>query len=326
MLPDELLHLFRLQRGLAARYQIRDLLPNEADRRAIYRHPDLEQPSIRVLRHRATMWTPEQDLMLGVLDAGRDAQLWGKTGACHLGFGRFRRFPPHVVMQRQRLRGERLAEVHQVRHLDPRDRFVHDDIPVARPEAVILWLAGMWTHRIGHERAIRRTATTLDQAWRQRLINGPFLHELAARSGGRGRSGIVVLREVLRQRPPDYRPAGSALEERFEELVPFVVRRHLRRQVVADVEESVKTVDFRLDCWPLVVEINGEVFHSSLTDREADARRYERLLQLGLSVVIFWEYDIWHDADTVRDTMVRLARHPDRVPTLHRPTKAPWQW
>ena len=39
------------------------------------------------------------------------------------------------------------------------------------------------------------------------------------RSGGRGRSGIVVLRTVLETRPVDYQPAGSRLEERFEEIV-----------------------------------------------------------------------------------------------------------
>jgi very-short-patch-repair endonuclease len=164
----------------------------------------------------------------------------------------------------------------------------------------------------------------LDHAWRQRLIDGPYLHDLASRSGGRGRSGIVVLRQVLDTRPPDYRPAGSRLEERFEEIVSPVVRSELRRQVTVDVEPVIRTVDHRLDRWPLIVEVNGEAWHTSLTDRAADAERYERMLELGFSVVVFWEYDVWHDHATVRRSLDHLLLNPDPVPTLHRPTPAPW--
>lgn len=325
MLPDEVLRLLRLQRGLAARHQILDTIPDPRDRRRVYGHPELIHASSRVLRHLAVPWSIEQQLMLGILDAGRDGHLWGKSGASHWGFTRFRRLPAHVATLRRSTRGTHLAQLHQVRHIDPRDVTWHDDIPVARPEMVVLWLCGMWTHRFGHEIALDRAAVAIDQAWRQRLIDGAFIHDLAARSGGRGRSGIVVLRELLETRPPDYRPAGSRLEERFEELVPWTVRRELRRQVTVDAEDAIRTVDFRLDRWPLIAEINGEAFHTSITDRAGDDRRYARLLELGYSVVVFWEYDIWHDAATVSSAMLHLLRTPDNRPTLHRPTRAPWE-
>ncbi len=183
----------------------------------------------------------------------------------------------------------------------------------------------MWTHRFGHEIASERTATTIDQAWRQGLIDGHAVHALAERAGGRGRSGIVVLRDVLESRPPDYRPAGSGLEERFEAIVSPEVARSLERQVTVDAEVVIRTVDFRLRRWPLIVEINGEAFHTSLTDRAADAERYARLIDLGFSVAVFWEYDIWHDKDAVRSAMERLLRHPDLTPRIHRPTRAPWE-
>ncbi len=183
----------------------------------------------------------------------------------------------------------------------------------------------MWTHRFGHEIANERTATTIDQAWRQGLIDGHAVHALAERAGGRGRSGIVVLREVLESRPPDYQPAGSGLEERFEAIVSPEVARSLERQVTVDAEVVIRTVDFRLRQWPLIVEINGEAFHTSLTDRAADAERYARLIDLGFSVAVFWEYDIWHDKVAVRSAMERLLRHPDSTPRLHRPTRAPWE-
>lgn len=262
--------------------------------------------------------------MAGVLDCGRGAALWGKPAASHWGFSRFRRLPAHAATPRRRTRGSTLAQVHQVRHLDARDLTTHLDIPIARPEVVVLWLAGMWTHRLGHDLALLRTAVVLDQAWRQGLIDGDFVHDLAARSGGFGRSGIVVFRQALDTRPPGYKPAGSRLEERFEEVVSWNVRSQLERQVTVDVEPTIRTVDFRLQRWPLVVEINGEAFHTSLTDRAADEERYARMLELGFSVVVFWEHDIWNDVALVRDTMSRLLACPDEVPTLHRPSPAPW--
>lgn len=262
--------------------------------------------------------------MKAVLDAGPAAQLWGKSGATLFGFGRHRLLPAHVAVPRGRELPTSVGQLHVISHLEARDRTRHLDIPVARPEVVLLWLAGALTHRFGHEIALQRTAVTVDQAWRQRLVDGRFIHDLASRSGGRGRSGIVVLRRILEERPPDYQPAGSRLEERFEELVSPAVARRLRRQVTVDVQPVVRTTDYRVDERPLVVEINGEAWHTSLTDRAADEERYRRFLALGLSVVVFWEYDIWHDARSVRRAMDRICATPDLEPTVHRPTPAPW--
>lgn len=325
MLPHTVIELLRIQFGLIARHQIRTIEPSRQARRALYRDPALEAITARVFRHRVVPPSPEQSVMVGVLDAGPDAILWGKSATTHWGFGRHRLLPPHVAVPRSNRKGGRVGQVHVITSLEPCDRTFHVDVPIARPEVAVLWLAGMWTHRVGHDLAAMFTATALDQAWRQRLINGPFIHELAGRSGGKGRSGIVVLRTVLEDRPPDYQPAGSRLEERFEEVVGPVVAKHLDRQVTVDAESAIRTVDFRCRGWPLIVEINGEAFHTSLTDRAADRERYDRLRDLGFSVVVFWEYDVWHDAAAVRAAMTRLVRNPDRLPTLHRPTKAPWE-
>ena len=74
----------------------------------------------------------------------------------------------------------------------------------------------------------------------------------------------------------------------------------------------------------MIAEING-FGHSSFTEREADHERYAHLLEMGYSVVVWWAHDIWHDPQQVRDTMLHLVRNPDLVPTLHRPTPAPWE-
>jgi len=325
VLPDDVVDLLRTQAGLVARHQIRSLVPGRDQRRSIYRDPQLEEVTSRVLRHHAVAPSPPQSVLLAVLDAGEGARLWGKSGATWWGFGRDRLLPAHVAVPRARKHADCVGQLHVVRDLCDRDLTRHLDVPVARPELIALWLAGAWTHRYGHDVAFERTKKVLDQAWRQRLIDGHYVHELAGRSGGRGRSGIVVLRQVLETRPPDYQPAGSGLEERFEETLPAAVRKRLRRQVTVDVEPVIRTVDYRMDDRPLIVEINGEAWHSSLTDRVADEERYARLMALGFSVVVFWEYDVWHDAATIRRAMARILAAPDPQPTLHRPTPAPWQ-
>lgn len=325
MLPDPVLHLLHHQWGLIADRQLLVAEPDANRRRAIQRSPEIARLGPRVLRHRAVPPTVEQSLMHAALDAGPGGVLWAKTASSHWGFGRFRRLPAHVAIERGRSHtGPRVGQLHVVRCLPDDAWTFHHDLPVARPEETILWLAGMWTHRVGHELAERFLARTLDQAWRQELIDGHALHALAERSGGRGRSGIVVLRNVLETRGPGYLPAGSGLEERFEEIVPGVVRRDLRRQVRIDSGRRIHVVDFELVSRPVIVEINGEAWHTSLTDRAADDARYQRLLDQGYSVVVFWEFDLWHDADRVRQAVWDLWRRPDEVPTLHRPTRAPW--
>lgn len=323
MLPEPVLDLLRRQRGALADHQLLSLDPS--DRRRVHEHPEVVRASPRTWRHVAVAPTIEQHLILAVLDGGPGAGLWGKSGASHWGFSRYRRLPAHVGVGRTRVRGPRLAQIHRIRDLPPSDIVSHLDVPTCRPERIILWLCGMMTHRYGHDVASARMAIILDQAWRQRLIDGHAIHALAERAGGRGRSGIVVLRGLLTTRPVDYQPAGSRLEERFEEAVSPAVAARLVRQVTVDGEVVVRTVDYKLDAWPLVIEINSEAFHSSFADRTADAERYERLSALGWSVVVWWEHDVWHEPGTIHRYMDHLLHHPDPQPTLHRPTQSPWE-
>lgn len=325
MLPDHLIDLIRRQWGAIADHQLRSLVADPDLRRSIRRDRDLERVTPRALRHRLATPCAEQSLVLAALDAGPGGAVWGKSSSSHWGFTRYPRLPAHVAVGRTRVRGPRLGQLHLIRDLEPDDVVTHLDVPICRPEQTILWLAGMMTHRHGHEVAFERMEPIVDQAWRQRLVHGPYIHALAERSGGRGRSGIVVFRQLLETRPPDYQPAGSRLEERFEETLDPTDRRRLERQVTVDAEVVIRTVDYRATTWPLIVEINGEAHHSSLTARRHDDDRYRRLLDLGFSVVVWWENDVWYRAKHIQQVMHHLVRHPDPVPTLHRPTPAPWE-
>jgi very-short-patch-repair endonuclease len=233
-----------------------------------------------------------------------------------------------VAAHRTQARGSRLGEVHELRHLDDRAVTRHREVPISRPEETVLWMAGMWTHRYGPcglELAVDRTARTVDLAWRMGLIDGRRIHDLCDRSGGRGRSGIVVLRQVLEERPPEYRPSGSALEDRFEAMLPADLRARLERQVTVGGEGGpIGTVDYRHRERPLIVEINGDAFHTTLTDREADDARYARLVTAGFAVMVVWERDVFFRPRPVVDALRAFEAAPFE-PRVLRPTPQPWQ-
>ncbi|MFP5320590.1 MAG: hypothetical protein ACLGIC_01955 [Acidimicrobiia bacterium] len=321
MLPEAVLDLFARQYSVVARQQVGDRC-TEAELRRVVAHPDVERVTPRVLRHRAGASSLGQDLMLAVLDAGDRSILWGRSAMHWWGFGRFRAFPAHVARRRSGTRAPRMARIHNTTVLRPDvDVTVHRGIPIARPERLILWLSRDLTGRYGHELAAIRLGRTLDHAWREGLIDGHVLHALADRCGGRGNAGIVVLRQLLDDRPPTYRPTDSGLERRWEEVVgPMAAA--FRRQVVLGGDSPIGRFDQVHVSRPLVVEIHSEKFHTTPTDVERDEQRLEQLVAAGFSVVVYWEYDIWHDAGRIRRSLADLLGGPD-VPGIHRPTPAP---
>lgn len=335
-LPSSVHELLASQYGLVANVQLRSVL-TPAELRSVYRSRELERVSARLLHHRAVPVSLGSVMGAGVLDALPDACLWSASAALWWGFGRTRDRVVHVG-RRTRIRRP-VARIHRIRELDAVDVTVHQGLPVARPERVLLSLAAIETRRLMPSRlpdrrhgedlillrpAIERVERVTDQAWSAGLVNGEFIHEMVTRLEQRGRAGVVVLREVLRRRPPDYLPAESGTELRFEEVIGPDVH-DLGRQVRIDDERGfIGRVDYGATTWPLIIEINGEPGHTSLTDRRADLARYERLMAAGYSILVWWSYDVWQRPALVADVTARLLRHPDDVPTLHRPTPPPW--
>jgi very-short-patch-repair endonuclease len=322
VLPGRVLDLFTDQYSLLGRHQLRDAC-SPAERRRTVRHADVELIGPRVLRHRAGTPDLGQQLLLPVLDAGRGALLWGRAATHWWGFGRFRAFPVHVAKPKDGTRGPHLGVVHTTRVLDTElDVTTHRGIPIVRPERLVLWLARADTERHGHEIGALRLERALDHAWREGLIDGHRIHDLAARCSGKGNSGIVILRQLLDARPPDFRPTDSNLERRWEEVVGPVAA-SFRRQVVLGDDAPIGRFDQVHVDRPLVVEIHSEKFHTMPSDVADDARRASQLVDAGFAVVIYWEYDIWHDAATVRRSLQQILARPHE-PGVFRPTPAPY--
>ena len=337
-LPPAALRLFSTQYGLFSRAQSRHLL-TPAERRILRDNPDVEFSSRRVFHHVAVPATLGSQLLLPVLDASPGAWLWGPSAALWWGFSRDRDPTVHVA----RVDGtypNPVGRIHQIGRLDPCDVTEHHGIPIARPERALLTLAAHETRRIKPSRlpgrrngedvillrpAIRRLERVTDHAWSLGLIDPDFIHGMVERLSCQGRAGIVVMREVLRTRGPDHVPTESGAERRFEQILGYVAHNLERQVIVHDDQGFVGRVDYLGKPWPLVIEVNGELNHVTLTDRARDEARYQRLLAAGHSVLVVWQYDVWNRSRLVTQIVKQRLMSPDRVPTIHRPTPAPWE-
>jgi hypothetical protein len=169
----------------------------------------------------------------------------------------YRLAPVHVGRPRG-LSGRRssLAVLHEVKRLLPRHVTVLKDVPVVRPERMVLDLCA------GEHP--RRAARALDDAWRRRLLSGRSLRALVSETSVQGRPGLSLLRALVDERGDDYVPPASNLEARFASIITQAGLPEMRRQVDSgDDERWVGRVDFRDVDRPLIVEIQSETFHTA---------------------------------------------------------------
>ncbi len=139
----------------------------------------------------------------------------------------------------------------------------------------------------------------VDTAWSMRLVSGPSLHRMLDELAQRGRPGIRVMRQVLRDRPVDYIPPASGLEARLVQILERAGQPPMRRQVDLGDTLWIGRVDFRDERLPLVVEVQSERFHASHIDTQLDAQRLRRLREAGLTVVEITDVEVWHRPEVV---------------------------
>jgi hypothetical protein len=178
----------------------------------------------RVLRAPGCPRTDLQIVLAAVLDAGPCAVASGPTAAALWEVPGYRLMPVHVVRPRG-VSGRRssLAVLHEVKALLPHHVTVLRQVPVIRPERMVLDLCA--------REHPGRAARALDSAWRRRLLSGPSLRRLLDESSIQGRPGLRVLRELLDERGDGYVPPASNLEARFASIVAEAGLPEMRRQV-----------------------------------------------------------------------------------------------
>jgi very-short-patch-repair endonuclease len=258
----------------------------------------------RVVRRAGAPVTASQRALAAVLDVGPDAYVSHTSAAALWGVPGHRLDPLQVMVRRGGSEtATPLATTHRPTHLPDPFAAVVDGVPVVRPALMVLQLAhGMHPDRL---------KAVVDRLWSRRLLSGPSLARELDPVLGRGRAGTAAIRALLERFPPGYVPPASGLESRFARIVTdFDLGRFRSQADLGDDEQWCGRVDFLAEDWPLVVEVQSELHHSSLTDREADARRRARLEAAGFVVVEVWDTEVWHQralvVDRVRKAIWRL--------------------
>jgi very-short-patch-repair endonuclease len=264
----------------------------------------------RVLHRSGTPWSKASPLMRAVLAAGPGAVVSHTTAAAWWGLPGFDLLTIHIT----RPRGTTCApaafadHVHEVLDLTTDQVTVLDGVPIVRPERAIFELCAT-THPLRAERA-------LDTGWAKALYSGDSLRRIHRELACRGRGGTVLLRELLRARPPGWIPPATNLEARFETIMCGALLGEWRRQVnLGDDSHWCGRVDFVSAQWPLVVEVQSERYHSALSDQAHDAVRRQGLEDAGLVVVEVCDRQVWHArrevVAAVRDGIARAkSRRP----------------
>lgn len=255
---------------------------------------------------------PLTQLSIAVLDQGGDAVVSHSSAGPSWGLESLRRDPVHLMTTSSSTRQTSLAVVHRVRSSPANWTTSKDGIPIVRPELLALQLFTFCSP----ERAARLT----DRLWSERVLSGRSIQRFLEQLGRRGRTGTAGLRTYYEERGPDYTPPASGLESRANELFTEAGTDMLRQVDSGDEEHWTGRVDFRHATYPLVIEIQSEKYHSSLTDRDADAARRQRFERAGYVYVELTDTMVWSSPGQVVDE-VRAAT--DRARRLHRNRNVP---
>lgn len=245
-----------------------------------------------------------------VLDVRGDAYLSHTSAAWLWGIPGFDLDPIHVG---RRYEGTRrpstLARVHNLRGVPIEHLGEVDGIPVASPVLTCFQVAAVTA-------SLRRTERATDNVLAMGLARTAAFHRLLGILAERGRNGIRIMRQIVADRPLDYRPPESGNETRFQVLCD----RHgisVRRQVeIGDEDHFVTRVDFQDADFPhIVYRIQSARWHGAVSHARDDEEQKGRLSHFD--VVDLWDRDLWRRPDKVIATVME-ARHRALNPSVGR--------
>jgi very-short-patch-repair endonuclease len=116
------------------------------------------------------------------------------------------------------------------------------------------------------------------------------------------------MRELLDARPSGYRPPESNLESRFQKVLRRDLQPTMARQLdVGNDEAWLGRVDFIDRDRRVIVEVQSDLHHTSVSDVRDDQKRRAALTTAGWSVCEVGEWELWHQPTEVQ-ARVRAAR------------------
>jgi very-short-patch-repair endonuclease len=186
--------------------------------------------------------------------------------------------------------------VHESTRLQPIDIQLVNDLPVSRPERVVVELAAMHGYA-------DRCEQVMHAARRQRLITLESMTATLDRLARRGRPGIQAVREALARWPTDGRPTESVMETKLLQLL----RRSGLPEPVPQFEVFdehglfVARVDFGYPQWKALVEYDSDKYHTDEWSTARDRSRKRRIEACGYTLLSVGPDELRRGArDTVR--------------------------
>lgn len=232
---------------------------------------------------------PRGPLMAAILDGGEGTVAGRRAAAALWRLPGFAHGPVELTRRKsRRSRPPSVGRLYTVRYLPNHLTTTVCGIPVVTLPYLLFQLAGF----INPARLERVLDTVVTRS--PGLL--PQLHQLLPELAEHGRNGIVVMRELLDERPAGARVVASGLEARFERILKEAGERPLERQVDVGGHEWIGRVDFYdRDCGALF-EVDSQTFHTSQLDRERDQERDAALLEAGFRAVVrIAEEWIWYE-------------------------------
>lgn len=287
----ELLTLASTQYGVVALHQARRLAP-----RNVLRHEFGSDRWIRefraVYRAAGSPRTPESDAMAHLLRSGPGAVLSHYSTLALFEVSGLALDPLHVTRMRGsngiKLRDEPII-AHESRRLPPHHITTHLGFATVTPSRALADVCR--TENVG------RIERWLDWLWSRRLASRSSVQEVVLDLHKRGRPELSKLAGLLSERGHDYVAPASGLESRFNSILDKADLPGVKRQVNLGGVEWLARVDFKIDGFPLIVEVQSETYHASLTAERDDVARFKALADAGFTSVQVWEREVWHRPD-----------------------------
>ncbi len=267
------------------------------------------------LAHHPVTW--ESRLWAALLEAGPGAVVSHRSAARLHGAWRYR-FRDAIEVSRvdgydHRVR---LGRLHRTNRLPPEHVTVVDGFPVTTLARTCFDLAGdpdpgLRRSAAGKAVHARNMGRVVNDALARRGLT--FVAEVAVflALAGRGRSGTVLMRRLLKKFGPHYVPTHSEAESLFAELAEaFDVPPYDRQVPMSDEQGWIGNVDALFRDVDEVVEVDSS-WHDGPLDKEEDAERDRRLTALGLHVNRITYGQMVFSADKVMRALLKRLRRPD---------------
>jgi hypothetical protein len=256
-------------------------------------------------RHVATPVDLRMRVYAGAGWLGGGAALFGATALWWLGVEVAVPTRPEFLVPRS---GRGLVTgltVHTTRRWDRGDFIHHEAVRTSTAARAIVDLASQGP-------TARTLENVIDSAIHRRRTSASTLRRRLAALDGRGRTGCVLLRELLLDTGGE-----SYLERRFLALVRRWGFSRPKSQVTfRGATGKPLRVDFMFGT--VVVEVSGRLGHSTDRDRQLAGRRRVALEDRGFRVIEFTTADVIDDPEYVRRTLVNAIHVSSSSDTLQK--------